>query len=359
MNEILRAGVIGCGFISPVHLRGYSRLPNVKIAAVCDLIEERALQAKEKFGDDETSVYTDYKEMLQKENLDIVSVCTENCRHAEISIAALDAGAHVFCEKPMAITGEEADAMVAAAKRNNRKLSVGYQLRYQKETMLLKKEIESGKLGEIYYAEASSLRRRGVPTWGVFLNKEKQGGGPLIDIGTHIVDRTLWLMNDYSPIVSAVGNIYDKLIPLGGFNNGGHWDIDKFEVEDGAFGTVTLASGATLVVKATWAANVKEMDVNTSLLLGVNAGAELKGNELVLNGEENDHLWQYRPEPFSDTPDETAYDREIAAWVNAIVTDTEPIVTCQQAAQVVKILETIYKSARNGGRAVTFETQEA
>lgn len=162
-------------------------------------------------------------------------------------------------------------------------------------------------------------------------------------------------MNDYSPIVSAVGNIYDKLIPLGGFNNGGHWDIDKFEVEDGAFGTVTLQSGATLVVKATWAANVKEMETNTSLLLGVNAGAELKNDQLVLNGEENDHLWQYQPEPFPQNEEETPYDREIAAWVNAIVTDTEPIVTCYQAAQVVRVLEAIYMSARNGGRAVTFE----
>ena len=354
MSKILRVGVIGCGFISPVHLGGYKKLESVQIAAVCDLIEERAKSAKEKFGGDETTVYTDYKEMLRKENLDIVSVCTENCRHAEITIDALNAGAHVMCEKPMAITGEEADAMIAAAKKNNKKLSVGYQLRYQHETMLLKREIDAGKFGQIYYAEASTLRRRGVPTWGVFLNKAKQGGGPLIDIGTHIVDRTLWLMNDYSPIVSAVGRTYDKLIPLGGFNNGGHWDIDKFEVEDGAFGTVTLESGATLVVKATWAANVKEMDLNTSLLLGVNAGAELKGDELVINGESNDHLWQYKPEPFSKTDTETPYDREIAAWVNAVVNDTEPIIKCEQAAQVVKVLEAIYKSARNGGRAVTY-----
>lgn len=355
MSEILRAAVIGCGYISPVHLRGYKRLPNVKIAAVCDLIEERAVQAKEKFGDEDTKVYTDYQAMLWEVKPDIVSVCTENCRHAELTIAALDAGAHVFCEKPMAISSAEADAMIAAAERNHKKLSVGYQLRYQRETMLLKKEMEAGKLGQVYYAEASTIRRRGVPTWGVFLNKAKQGGGPLIDIGTHIVDRTLWLMNDYSPIVSAVGNIYDKLIPLGGFNNGGHWDIDKFEVEDGAFGTVTLQSGATLVVKATWAANVKEMETNTSLLLGVNAGAELKNDQLVLNGEENDHLWQYQPEPFPQNEEETPYDREIAAWVNAIVTDTEPIVTCYQAAQVVRVLEAIYMSARNGGRAVTFE----
>ena len=355
MSEILRAAVIGCGYISPVHLRGYKRLPNVKIAAVCDLIEERAVQAKEKFGDEDTKVYTDYQAMLREVKPDIVSVCTENCRHAELTIAALDAGAHVFCEKPMAISSAEADAMIAAAERNHKKLSVGYQLRYQRETILLKKEMEAGKLGQVYYAEASTIRPPGRAHLGRVPQQGEAGRRPPHrhwhpHCRPHpVADERL------SPIVSAVGNIYDKLIPLGGFNNGGHWDVDKFEVEDGAFGTVTLQSGATLVVKATWAANVKEMETNTSLLLGVNAGAELKNDQLVLNGEENDHLWQYQPEPFPQNEEETPYDREIAAWVNAIVTDTEPIVTCYQAAQVVRVLEAIYRSARNGGRAVTFE----
>ena len=348
--KTLRVGIIGCGFIAPMHMTGYTKLENVNIAALCDVIEERAVGLKERYNTTDAKIYTDYKEMLEKENLDIVSVCTENNLHATITIAALNAGAHVLCEKPMAITGAEADDMVAAAEKNNKKLSVGYQLRYTNEAMLLKREIQKDRLGQIYYAEAGAMRRRGVPTWGVFLNKKKQGGGPLIDIGTHIVDRTLWLMDEYSPIVSAVGGIYDHLIPLGGFNNGGKWDIDSFEVEDGAFGTVTFASGATLVVKATWAANVWEMDTNLSLLLGVKGGAELKNENLTLNGESSDHLWQYKPEIFNDNT--SSYDREIAAWVNAVANDEEPIVKARQGAQVVKVLEAIYESARSGGRAV-------
>ncbi len=349
MKKVLKVGVIGCGFIAPMHLTGYTKLDNVKVVALCDIVEEKAKGLAARFAED-ARIYTDYKKMLSDEELDIVSVCTENNMHAPITIDALNAGANVFCEKPMAITGAEADQMVAAAKANGKKLSVGYQLRYTNEAMLLQREMAGGRLGDIYYAEAIAMRRRGVPTWGVFLDKKKQGGGPLIDIGTHIVDRTLWLMNDYSPIVSAVGHTYDHLIPLGGFNNGGHWDIEHFEVEDGAFGTVTLASGATLVVKATWAANVKEMDNNTSLLLGVKGGAELGNNGLVLNGEHNDHLWRENPEPFND--DESPYNREIAAWVKAVAEDTEPIVKCEQAAQVVKVLEAIYTSARNGGKAI-------
>ena len=348
----LRVGIIGLGFISKMHLEGYAKRPEVEVVAFCDIIEERAQTAAQKYGAAGARVYTDYKQMITSERLDAVSVCTENNMHAEITIHALNSGLHVFCEKPMAITGAEADAMVAAAHRNNRKLSVGYQMRFSHESQLLRSEVVNGRLGKIYYAEATTLRRRGVPTWGVFLDKAKQGGGPLIDIGTHLVDLTLWTMNDYSPVVSAIGHTYDNLIPLGGFNNGGHWDIDRFEVEDSAFGTVTLASGATLIVKTAWACNINEMNINETLLLGVNGGADLRNDRLTFNGESNDRLWEYVPSPIESS--ESNYDREIAAWVKALVEDTEPIVRCEQAAQVVKVLEAIYLSARDGGKAVTF-----
>jgi predicted dehydrogenase len=350
MGRKLRIGMVGLGFISAMHLEGYEKCPEVEIAAFCDIIPERAQKAAIKYGVPGAGIYSDYKKMIAEEKLDAISVCTENNMHAEISIAALNAGLHVFCEKPMAITGAEADDMVAASRKNNRKLSVGYQLRFSNESQLLRREVVDNRLGKVYYAEATTLRRRGVPTWGVFLNKEKQGGGPLIDTGTHIVDLTLWTMNDYSPVVSAIGRTFDELIPLGGFNNGGHWDIDKFEVEDSAFGTVTLASGAMLVVKAAWACNIKEMNLNETLLLGVKGGAELENDRLIFNGESNDRLWQNVPETLNSK--DSLYDREIAAWVKCLAEETEPIVKCEQAAQVVKVLEAIYISARNGGKAV-------
>ena len=347
MADKIRVAVIGCGFISAVHLAGYLKCENVIIKALCDVIPERAIAAKEKYGNEQTIVYQDYHEMLAKEELDAVSVCTENNLHATITIDALNAGLHVFCEKPMAISGEEADRMLAAAKSNQKKLTVGYQMRFSEDEQLLRREVVAGKLGQVYYAEATTLRRRGVPTWGVFLNKKKQGGGPLIDTGTHILDSTLWLMNDYSPVVSAVGRTYDKLIDKGGFNNGGHWDIDSFEVEDSAFGTVTLASGAMIVVKATWAVNIAEMNVNEVLLCGDLAGASLRNNKLVINGESNDRLWQYVPESLPQGT-LTAYDKEIIAWIEALQNDTDPVVLPEEAAQVVKVLEAIYISARSG-----------
>ena len=347
MDKELRVGIIGCGFISAVHLEGYAKCKAVKLVAFCDIIPERAQAAFDKYGKQDAHVYADYKEMLVRESLDIVSVCTENRMHAVITIDALNAGVHVFCEKPMAITGMDADAMVAAAKSNGKKLTVGYQMRFTEDEQLLRREVVKGTFGKIYYAEATTLRRRGVPTWGVFLNKEKQGGGPLIDTGTHIVDSALWLMNDYSPVVSAIGHTYDNLIARGGFNNGGHWDIDAFEVEDSAFGTVTLASGAMMVVKATWAVNISEMNVNEVLLCGDSAGASLRNGKLTMNGESNDRLWQYVPESLG-TSSFSPYDKEIIAWVDAIVNDTDPVVLPEEAAHVVKVLEAIYISARSG-----------
>ncbi|NLG24339.1 MAG: gfo/Idh/MocA family oxidoreductase, partial [Clostridiales bacterium] len=163
------------------------------------------------------------------------------------------------------------------------------------------------------------------------------------------VDSALWLMNDYSPVKTAVGMTYDRLIERGGFNNGGHWDIDSFEVEDSAFGTVVLESGAMLAVKATWAINIAEMNLNEVLLCGEAAGASLRNGRLTMNGERNDRLWQHTPEEHT-IGGTNCYDREIIAWIDAIENDKPPCVLPEQAAQVVKVLEALYISARSGGK---------
>ncbi|KAA2301378.1 Gfo/Idh/MocA family oxidoreductase, partial [Clostridioides difficile] len=145
-------------------------------------------EAKQKYGTTEAEVYTDYQELLKDESLDIVHVLTPNISHAEISIAALEAGKHVMCEKPMAKTSAEAQLMLEAAERTGKKLTIGYNNRFREDSQYLKKVCEAGDLGHIYFAKAHAIRRRAVPTWGVFLDEEKQGGGPLIDIGTHALD---------------------------------------------------------------------------------------------------------------------------------------------------------------------------
>jgi len=340
----LRVGIIGVGGISKVHLEGYAKIDYADVVAFCDIIPERAERGAKQYGAPDAKVFTDYKEMLEMEDLDSVDICTPNRWHAPMTIDALRAGKHVFSEKPMAITSKDAGEMVKAATETGLKLTVGYQSRFADDARLLKKMVDEGELGRVYYAEALAVRRRGVPTWGVFLSKEDQGGGPLIDIGTHVVDRTLWLMGDYSKPVSVLASTYDELAALGGYNSWGPWDPQSFEVEDGAFGLVKLESGATVLIKATWALNI-DRDQHGSLLCGTKAGASLCDG-LKINGEAHNRLWEYTPVPVHSA--DSLYDREIAYWADCLVNDTEPLVKAEEAAQVVRVLEAMYQSAERG-----------
>lgn len=208
---MLKVGVIGCGGIAKgKHLPALSKIEEVSIVAFCDIIEERAERAAEKYGAENARVYKDYKEMLKSEKLDVVHVCTPNKSHADISIEAMEAGSHVMCEKPMAKTAADAQRMVDAAKRTGKKLTIGYQNRFRGDSLYLSKVCKEDGLGEIYFAKAHAIRRRAVPTWGVFLNEEEQGGGPLIDIGTHALDLTLWLMDNYK-VKSVKGSVFKSL----------------------------------------------------------------------------------------------------------------------------------------------------
>ena len=174
-----------------------------RLVAIADvdknILEKRGAEAAKKFGAEGARVYTDYRELLADPEVETVHVCTPNRSHSFITVDALDAGKHVICEKPMAINSVEAKKMLDAAKRNNRVLTIGYQSRQRDDSLYMKKEAEEGTFGDIYYANAIAIRRRAVPTWGVFLDEYEQGGGPLIDIGTHALDLTLWIMDNYKP----------------------------------------------------------------------------------------------------------------------------------------------------------------
>ena len=198
MDKKVKVGIIGCGGIANgKHLSAMSNIKEIEITAFCDIIEERAVEAAKKYGTPDAKVYTDYKELLKDESLVAVHVCTPNRSHSFITIDALEAGKHVLCEKPMAKTYAEAKAMYEASVRTGKVLTIGYQSRWRDDSLYLKQCCENGDLGDIYYARALAIRRRAVPTWGVFLNEYEQGGGPLIDIGTHALDLTLWMMDNY------------------------------------------------------------------------------------------------------------------------------------------------------------------
>jgi len=352
--KTLRVGIIGCGGIAfGKHLPSLKRLEEVKLVAFCDIIEERALKAKTEFGEPDSSTYLDYKEMLKREKLDIVHVCTPNRSHSFITVDALEANVHVMCEKPMAINTEEARKMVEAAKRTGKKLSIAYQNRYRPDSLYLKAECEKETFGDIYYAKAHALRRRAVPTWGVFLNEYEQGGGPLIDIGTHALDLTLWMMNNHEPKM-VVGSVFKKLgKERNSANAWGDWNIDEYTVEDSAFGFVVMKNQATIVLESSWALNTLDVREAQTTLCGTKAGADMMDG-LRINTVKNNRQIVERPNfdtggvDFFKGSSNKADHVEAKWWIDAVLNDTDPLVKPEEALVVTQILEAVYRSSKTG-----------
>jgi len=354
MAEKLRAGIIGCGGIANTkHMPNLAKTGKAEMVAFCDTVEERAQKAAKEYGTDDAKTYTCYKQLLAENKLDMVYVLTPNKSHAAITIDALEAGSHVMCEKPMAKTAKEAHAMVEAAKRTGKVLTIGYQTRFFAPSQYIKQAVERGDLGEIYFAKAHALRRRAVPTWGVFLNEEEQGGGPLIDIGTHALDLTLWYMDNYKP-KSVMGNVYKKLNANGVCGNAfGPWDPEEFTVEDSAFALITMQNGATVILETSWALNMIDAFEAKSTLCGTKGGADMIDG-VRINGDDFGRLYVKTPELKAGSVaffDGGAADHgvfEQMTFINAITKGTPLIVLPEQACVVTQILEAVYDSARTG-----------
>ena len=356
MEKKVRIGIIGCGGIAgSKHMPSLKKLPNVEMVAFCDIILERAENAKAKFGTAEAKVYEDYKELLKDETIDVVHVCTPNRSHSFITVDALEAGKHVMCEKPMAINAEEAKKMLDAAERTGKLLTIGYQNRQRKDAKYLKAEADAGVFGDIYYAKATALRRRAVPTWGVFINEYEQGGGPLIDIGTHALDLTLWTMNNYKPKY-CVGTTYHKLNQQTETGNVfGEWKPEEFTVEDSAFGFIVMENGATIVLESSWAINMTETKEACTTICGTKAGARMfDQGVLEINGVKHGNMYETRPNldgkgvPFYDAGSYDPAYEEAKQWIRAVTDGTPLTVLPEQAYTVTRILEGIYESAKSG-----------
>lgn len=352
--EKVRAGIIGCGGIANgKHMPSLAKLPDVEMVAFCDIIVEKAEAAAKQYGIEGAKVYADYKEMLEDKSIDTIHVCTPNRSHSFITIDALEAGKHVLCEKPMAKTYAEAKEMVEVAKRTGKLLSVGYQNRFRADSRYLKQACEAGDLGEIYTAKAHAIRRRGVPTWGVFLNEYEQGGGPLIDIGTHALDLTLWCMDNYKPKM-VVGSVYKKLgSQKENANTWSNWDPESFTVEDSAFGYVVMENGASIYIESSWAINMIDGVEGQTTLCGTQGGADMKDG-LRINGVKYNKQFVTKPnlsaggvafyEGVSDSPELL----EAITFVRAVKEGTPLVVLPEQACVVSQILEAIYESAATG-----------
>lgn len=354
-NKILRLGIIGCGGIANgKHMPAEKRNPRAEMVAFCDIVPERAQKAKEEYGTEDSAVYTDYKELLKDETIDAVLVLTHNKEHCRITVDALNAGKHVLCEKPMATTYEEAVKMIEAAKKNNKVLTIGYQNRWRPDSMYMKQMAKDGEFGEVYYAEAIAIRRRAVPTWGVFIDEEKQGGGPLIDIGTHALDLTLHMMDNYEPAY-CVGKTFHKLNKNTETGNAwGDWDVDRFTAEDSAFGFIVMKNGAVIYLKSSWALNMADPKEAITTICGDKAGADMLDG-LRINGVKNGRQYIMKPNFstggvafFDGAGGKEPADYEAANFSAAILDGQELNVKPEQAAVVTRILEGIYKSQQTG-----------
>lgn len=344
----LKVGLIGTGAIAHMaHIPGFQAIPDeAEIAWLCDIKPEALSKAVERVPDAKTTA--DYREVLNDPEVDAVAVLTPNAVHMQPALDALNAGKHVICEKPLAMNAEQAKAMCRAARDNGKVLQVALQMRFGSGARFLKSYIDNGHMGDIYYARAQALRRRGVPHWGVFINKELQGGGPLIDIGVHILDLTLSLMG-YPKPVAASGKTWDTLGKNPDLcNPWGDYDRSKFTVEDMAVGFIRFENDAVVTLESSFMSNIKE-DLFRTELFGTKSGALVKvagDDPLEIYTEIDKQLFDMAPRNLPPVPSQ--YTAEVQAFVNAVRDGGPSPVPGEQGLILNAIFDALYKSAETG-----------
>jgi len=338
----LKAAIIGAGQIArKSHIPNYLTMSDeVEIVGICDRNPESARLTAVEYGIPKW--FSDHREMLLLLKPDIVNVCVPNKFHFGAVIDALEAGCNVLCEKPPAISFSEAELMMKKSEEMGKLLSYGFHLRHGENVRLMKEKAVKGEFGQIYFAKAQWLRRRGIPGWGNFTNREIQGGGPLIDIGVHMLDIAAYLM-DYPEIDNVSAASYDKIGKRKGAGLMGDWDPQKFNVEDSLFGFIRFKNGASLSIETSFALNMKDKDKRSLDIFGDRLGASLFPPETY--GEEGGMLTD-TSYPFSQDTD--LYLKSLSNFVRACRGEEELLVTAMQGAYVQKMIETLYESSLRG-----------
>ncbi len=339
--KTLRVGVIGLG-IGQGHVQGYQSHPGAKVVAIADPDKNRLEKTGDKYN--VAGRYSNALKMIQSEKLDVVSIATPNKFHKPYTIAALEAGCHVLCEKPMAMNAKEARQMLTAAKKARKRLMINFSYRFTEQSQALKKQVEQGILGDIYFGRTVWHRRRGMPVFGGwFGQKALSGGGPLIDLGVHRLDLALWLMNypkpvwvmgcAYNPIASRLAKEQKKV----------------FDVEDLAAGTIRFANGATLQVEASWAANIKEHELMETRLFGTKGGLVQRNRNETYDFEAEIYLekegCQFDMKLHSPAP---VTQGAMYHFIDCLLTGKQHLATAEEGVIVMELLDAIYKSAEKG-----------
>lgn len=338
----LKVGLVGAGqVVETAHIPAYMKHKDeVEIAAICDVHIERARDMAEKYGI--PKAFDSHVQMLKECRLDAVSVCVPNRFHAAATIDALEAGCHVLCEKPPAMNYGEALAMYEASRRNNRILSFNFHFRHSREVKALRELIDKGMFGEIYAARVQALRRRGIPGWGNFINKEIQGGGPLIDIGIHMLDAALYLMGFPEPDYVAAG-AHQRIGNRPGIGLMGAWDHTKFTVEDSLFGFIRFRNGATLNLETSFALNMKEESIMNVHLFGEKSGATLFPLRVF---SESDTALTDIDFPYLQEVDKRY--ESIADFINSCINNSQPLYKSEESLIIQRIIDALYKSSETG-----------
>lgn len=281
-GKSIKVGIIGAGKIAHVHAKYYQQLPWVQMVGVADVVPGKAKQAAQTWGIPLENAFEDYRDLLEKVEMDAVSICTFNMAHRDPTVDALSAGKHVLLEKPMAATLEDAKAIMRACDASGKILMVSFQPDFSTEHRAARQVVDSGALGRIYYAEAVTHRRWGVPG-GTFMKKSSAGAGTLVDTGVYALHTALWMMGDPKPVsVSAMTADYlAKSFKGVGSGWGGSWRAEDLEVEEFAAAFIRFENDAVLVFKSSWAANVDSM--GRSFFLGTKGGMALNPLEIYFN----------------------------------------------------------------------------
>lgn len=350
----IKVGIIGTGGISQFHMNGYNTMSELcEVTAVCDIDKEKVMAYAEKFG--VAHWYTDYNEMIANEKLDAISVTTWNSAHCGAAVAALNGGANVICEKPMAMNAAEAKLMEETAKKNNKLLQIGFVRRYGTDAEAAKDFIDGGNAGDIYFANVSYLRRNGCPG-GWFGDKTYSGGGPLIDLGVHVMDLARYLAGCPMP-VAAYGVTFNN---IGTSADGGAqaWTVDTTgrytrNVEDFATAFIRFDNGFVMHVAASFNLNIKN-DVGDVEIFGTKAGIKLgnpsayfraDGTDGVIDGEK-----YQKASGFNDI-----FTYEIAHFVDCVVNKTPCRAPAHDGVVLMQMIDAIYESSRTGREAIIGE----
>jgi predicted dehydrogenase len=289
--------------------------------------------------------------MLEKEKPDAVSVCVPNVYHRELVLGCLEAGAHVLCEKPLACSVAEAKEMFGAADKAGKKLMAAQNFRWQDNSRAIRRIIDSGDMGEIYYGEATALRRMGIPTWGLFHYKQHSHGGAMLDVGVHMLDLAIYLMNNPKPVrVSAhMAAKFGKRPEIAKLHRSA-WDPEKFDVEDFAVALVHFENGGSLLLRTSWATHI-DAETFSVRVVGTEAGATTTPPRVFRNhaGVPVDEYLQVPQGEWT-----ASYTREIRHWLDVVAGKAEPLVREEETLNVQRIIDAAYRSAEEG-RDVTVE----